>query len=352
MSRAVRIALVVVAALVAGFGAFPAAAAAHGPANPLASSYLARATAVPRGIEAKTVDGDQRMWLRVSPSRSVVVVLDYRGAPYLRFSPAGVAVNRNSGMYYLNQTPVAQTPPAGLTRNAPPDWRPVTGAHQYAWHDGRLHALAAVALSPGAAYVGRWTIPLRVDGRPGAISGGLWHRGAPSLVWFWPMIVLLLCLPAAWRVRRPSLDALVARALAGAVLMAIAVASLGRNLHGRPAVSAFGVVELGVILALVGWALVRVLRHRAGFLTYFAIAFVAVWEGITLLAALFHGYVLMALPAFLARTATVACLGGGAGLVLVAFRLASEAGGSDEVEDEDHREPVDGEDGTLAESLA
>ena len=39
-----------------------------------------------------------------------VVVLDYRGAPYLRFSRSGVDVNQASSMYYLNQTP-AETPP-------------------------------------------------------------------------------------------------------------------------------------------------------------------------------------------------------------------------------------------------
>ena len=87
------------------------------------------------------MDGDQRMWLRV-PAAQTVVVLDYRGAPYLRFSPAGVEVNHNSEMYYLNQTPVAETPPANLTASTPPDWHRVSGGQQYGWHDGRLHALA------------------------------------------------------------------------------------------------------------------------------------------------------------------------------------------------------------------
>ena len=32
-------------------------------------------------------------------------MLDYRGVPYLRFTRSGVAVNENSEMYYLNQTP-------------------------------------------------------------------------------------------------------------------------------------------------------------------------------------------------------------------------------------------------------
>ncbi len=300
---------------------FPGNAAAHGPVAPLASDFQARIAASPVGLDAKVVDGDQRMWLRV-PAQLTVVVLDYRGAPYLRFSPTGVEVNANSEMYYLNQTPVAETPPADLTRTTPAHWQHVSGGHSYGWHDGRLHALATVALAPGASYVGRWTVPLLIGGSAASISGTLWHAGAPSIVWLWPIAVLLLCLLAVRRLRRGELDARMARVLALVVLVAIAVASCGRQLHGRPDISAFGVVELVVILALAGWGLERVLRRRAGFLGYFVIAFVAIWEGITLLPTLFDGFVLMALPAFAARTAAVLCLGGGGGLVLLAFRLA------------------------------
>ena len=82
----------------------PAPAAAHGPVNPAATSYLATVRQAPAGIDAKVVDGDQRMWLQAG-SGQTAVVLDYRGAPYLRFSPAGVQVNTNSSMYYLNQVP-------------------------------------------------------------------------------------------------------------------------------------------------------------------------------------------------------------------------------------------------------
>jgi hypothetical protein len=162
--------LIAVVALVA----FPGVAEAHGPIAPVASSYFAKPLEVPAGLEAKVVDGDLRMWLSV-PADETVVVLDYRGAPYLRFSPGGVAVNYNSSMYYLNQTPFAQTPPGNLTASTPPSWHVVSSGHSYEWHDGRLHALATVALTPGVAFVGRWTVPLRIDGGSAAIGGGLWH---------------------------------------------------------------------------------------------------------------------------------------------------------------------------------
>jgi hypothetical protein len=150
-----------------------------------------------------------------------------------------VAVNHNSAMYYLNQTPFAQTPPANLTARAPPSWHGVSGGHAYEWHDGRLHALASVALVPGVSFVGRWAVPFRADGRLAAIDGGLWHTENQSIVWFWPIVVLLACVLAARRVRRRRLDVLVARLLAVVGLIAVAVAGLGLGLqlHGRPTIS-------------------------------------------------------------------------------------------------------------------
>jgi hypothetical protein len=308
------------AALSAGL-LLPAAAQAHGPIAPVASSYLAKPTVVPAGLEAKAVDGDLRMWLQVPPNRTVIV-LDYRGAPYLRFSPAGVAVNQNSSMFYLNLTPVPAIPPLNLTSTTPPNWHMVSGGHAYEWHDGRLHALAAVALAPGVSYVGRWQVPLRIDGRLTSIYGGLWHADAPPLVWFWPIAVIVLCVLAAWRVRRARLDVLVSRTLAGLAVIGTAVAGLGLELHGRPSVSIFQFVEAAAVLAFVSWATARLLSGRAGYLTCFLIGIGALWAGGELVPTLLDGYVLIALPAFVARTACVVCLGTGAGLLLLVFRLA------------------------------
>lgn len=158
--------------------ALPAAAQAHGAVDPAASSYLARVGQVPEGTDAKVVDGDLRLWLKASP-RTSVVVLDYRGAPYLRFTRAGVFVNRASSMWYLNQVP-AQTPPIGLTARTTPRWQRASGGHSYEWHDGRLHALASAARPAGATYIGRWNVPLRLGGVPTAITGGLYFAPGPS----------------------------------------------------------------------------------------------------------------------------------------------------------------------------
>ena len=301
-------------------GVSPGVAEAHGPVAPVALDYLARVRSLPPGLDAKVVDGDQRMWLR-APRGETVLVLDYDGAPYLRFSGAGVEVNHNSAMWYLNQTPFAWSPPAGLGPRTPPKWRRVSGGHEFGWHDGRLHALATVALNPGASFVGTWRIPILVDGRSSAISGGLWHAGAPSIVWFWPIVVLLLCVWAAWRVRRPEVDRRVARLLGLGALAAIAIAEVGRGLHGRPSVSVVQLLQLAAVLAFVGWGLFRVGLGRAGAFTYFAIALVALWEGFELITTVTHGFVLIALPAFLARAAAVVALGTAAGLIVLMFRL-------------------------------
>ncbi len=310
--------------MVAALVGAPATAQAHGPVAPVATSYLAKVSAVPGGLDAKVVDGYVRMWLSV-PARETVLVLDYIGAPYLRFSATGVQVNENSSMYYLNQTPVAATPPSDLRRTTPPSWHSVSDAHAYEWHDGRLQALASVAVAPGTRYLGRWRIPLVVNGQAAALAGGLWHADAPTLVWFWPIVVLLACVAAALRVRRESLDGLVAKALGIAASVALAVAAAGQSLHGRPNVSVLQIIELAVVLAFATWAIRRVGLERPGYFTFFLVAFVALWEGAKLIPALTHPYVLIALPAVIARAACVLCLATGVALLLFVFRLADRA---------------------------
>ncbi|MGI8630331.1 MAG: hypothetical protein ACR2LV_09260 [Solirubrobacteraceae bacterium] len=66
-------ALALLCALV-GFAAWPGVAGAHGPVAPVASSYLARVNQAPPGTEARVIDGDLRMWLRVSTPHTVIVL--------------------------------------------------------------------------------------------------------------------------------------------------------------------------------------------------------------------------------------------------------------------------------------
>ena len=100
------------------------------------------------------------------------------------------------------------------------------------------------------------------------------------------------------------------RVLAVFTLLGIMLAALGRDLHGRPGLSGFGVVELAVILTFVAWALSRIAHDKASSLILFLIAVVAAWEGVSLIPTLLHGYVLLAVPPLFGRAATVICLGG------------------------------------------
>jgi hypothetical protein len=307
--------IVIVAALAA-----PSVAAAHGPVDPAASSYVAKVARVPTGATVKVIDGDQRLWMRVDPRRTIEI-LDYQGAPYLRFSHAGVQVNAASAMYYLNQVP-AQLPPLRTGPGVGPRWSRVSAGHAYGWHDGRLHALATTAVSPGSRYLGTWSVRLRVDGAPGTIQGGLYYAPSPSIVWFWPILVALACVLAARRLRRPELDERVARGLAAAALAGFTVAVIGQGLHGRPSVSAGQGITLAVALAFTAWAAWRLLRRRHGWFTFFIVAAVVIWEGASLVAVLLDGYVLLALPAAVARVAVVTCLAAGVALLPVVFALA------------------------------
>ena len=228
-------------------------------------------------------------------------------------------------MYYLNQTPVPETPPpTSLGPDTPPAWHHVSSGHAYEWHDGRLHALAAVALTPGDSYVGRWNLPLRVDGRLDPITGGLWHAANPSIVWFWLAIVALACVFAALRLRRRELDVRVARGLALVCLIALTVAGVGEQLHGRPNVSIGQLIVLVVLIAFVCWALRGLVLGRHGWFAFFLIALATLFEGATLIGVLLHGFVLIALPPFVARVAVAACLAAGCALLPVIFRLAEQ----------------------------
>jgi hypothetical protein len=308
------------AAALSGLWLMPAGALADGPVAPTATNYVARVTHTPAGIQAQVVNAYLNLWVKV-PADAHITILDFRGAPWVRFTPAGVAINRNSQEYYLSQVPVPAVPPARLTPTTPPHWIKVSGKHAYSWREGRLHALATIALAPGQRYVGSWQIPVVVNGQERTIKGGMWHYGPPSAVWFWPVLVLLLCAAAAWRVRSPELDRRITLRLALLLLLLVAVGMGGKYLHGSPAVTAGNVALLLVTLAVLGAVAGRLLSGRFGGPLLLITTVIALWAGLTLLPVLTHGYALVALPLLLVRVIAVILLGGALSLALFAARL-------------------------------
>lgn len=120
------------------------------------------------------------------------------------------------------------------------------------------------------------------------------------------------------------------RLLGPAALLGVAVAGVARKLYGRPTVSPFHVVELAAILAFVVWGARRLLVGRLGYLCFFAIALLALWEGVELAPTLIRGFTLAAVPGFVARTSAALCLGAGVGLLPFVFRLVRRISGATE----------------------
>lgn len=228
-----RASLVVALGLLAA-ATLPARAAAHGGLTaPAATSDLATVTHAPRQLEARVIDGDQRLWLRV-PASTAVTVLGLRGEPYLRFSRSGIAVNTNAPSYYLNRArPFA---PPSLAAG-PPVWKTISRGHSTSWHEDRLHALA-LAESGRTGVLGTWAIPLVVAGRRMTVGGTLVHAAAPSLLWLWPLLLAVALAPALLRLRDARLERPAAWLLGSLALGAATAGRLGRELYGRPTVSA------------------------------------------------------------------------------------------------------------------
>ena len=103
------------------------------------------------------------------------------------------------------------------------------------------------------------------------------------------------------------------------------LAALGLQLHGRPTITPFQLVELAAILAFVGWGFSRTLFRAPGYFTCFLIGIAALWAGGEMIMTLLYGFVLIPLPAFTARLVTVLCLGTGASLLPLVFRLADHS---------------------------
>lgn len=294
----------------------PATASAHvGRVAPAATNDLARITSLPRGLEARVVDGDQALWLRASPALTVVV-LGLREEPYLRFSAAGVAVNTRSATWFLDRVrPLAV--PRGITPATAPRWRPLTRYHWWTWHEDRLHALALAAHPGGNAFLGRWVVPLVVDGRRTEIRGGLWQRASASLLWFWPLLLVAACIPALLRLRDARLEAQVGAALAALALGAATAARLGRELYGRPTVST-GQLALVAATCAVALGLGALwLRRDWRSVGAVAIGIAAAYQGLALVSVLRDGWVLSVLPAWAERTAAALSLASGAALLVV-----------------------------------
>jgi hypothetical protein len=305
----------VATAVVGAALACPGAALAHvGKSAPVATNFQARVTGRVPGIDARVVDGDQALWLRAG--RHTVTVPGAEAEPLLRFDAGGVWVNLRSLTAQIDRIDRFDLSPS-VDPHAAPRWHRLTRGHAYRWHEHRLHALEPLAAGR-AAVLGRWSLPLVVDGRRRPLAGVLDYRPPPP-VWAWTGAAALLAVAAALLARRRPRGA-VALALPG-VLAAWAL-RISRELYGRPAVGAVGWIEVA-LTCVVGVALVWGLLRRDEAVrrfTAFLAGFGCLYQGLTMQAVLTHAVALTLLPTAAARLLVVVSLGLGAGALAGGWR--------------------------------
>jgi hypothetical protein len=305
--------------------AMPSTALAHaGKSPPVATNFSARIDGiVPASttVEAKTVDGDQNLWLRTAP-RATVLIPGTVGEPLLRFDPSGVFLNLRSLTAESDRIDRFDLKP-DPNPHAAPLWHRLTSGHSYLWHEHRLHVLEPLARDRRASGpLGRWVVPLVIDGRRHALEGVLVYRKPSSA---WPLIalacVLALIPPGTLAVSSAVSRRVAVVAALGAVLVIWAV-RIGRELYGRPSVGITGEVEIA-LTSLVGAALVYgLVRRDEGVRMFVALlaGFACLYQGLTMLPVLTHAVALTALPTPVARIGVAAIFGLGGGVLAVTLR--------------------------------
>lgn len=295
---------------------------------PVATNFEARIAAATLGsdaLRARVVDGDRQLWLRVNEDTTVSIA-GAEGEPLLLFDHAGVFVNARSLTAAADR--VSRVPgrvaPNPRTR---PVWHRLTRGHSFLWHDHRLHALEPLAKGHRTkAVIGRWSIPISIDGNKRLLAGELTYE-PPGALWPWLLVAGLLA-AGVWLglavARSPAAGSTIAAALV--VTVVVWVLRIGRELYGRPAVGPGGYVLIGLTSGL-GLVFFFGLLHRSEDVRVFTALFVglgALYQGLVMFKVLTHSIALTALPTSAAKLGVAMSLGLGAGLVAIVLRGTPE----------------------------
>ncbi len=233
MSAMRRTLLVATAALVwVGVAAQPASA--HSVSGVSATNFqttLRSVSPTVPGLEVKVVEAGSRLQAE-NRSGQELLVLGYKGEPYLRVGPEGVFQNKLSPATYINASRKGGTPPpeAEQAKVGDTDWEKVSSEPIARWHDHRIHWMGninppEVRNDPDKRHVikmnandPQWSVPMRLGTQDIAAKGDLvWEPGPSPLPWF-ALIVASLAVVVVLG-RRPGWAA--SLAMVTAVLLAV-----------------------------------------------------------------------------------------------------------------------------------
>ena len=138
-------------------------------------------------IDVEIIGGDSFVELTAQPGTDVVVV-GYRGEPYLWFRPDGtVWENEKAPTTYQNLSRFGTDAPAAADPEAEPDWHQVASDHRWAWHDHRTHWMQTtrpLGAGPGDQIL-EAVVPLVVDDADVAVTVASTWQPAPSPLPVW-----------------------------------------------------------------------------------------------------------------------------------------------------------------------
>jgi hypothetical protein len=303
--RPSRLRLVIPVALTAL--ALPAQAAAHGRSPTVALDYRLALDASTRslaGVHVRVLDGDRELELRADPGVRVVVLGSLR-EPILRIDSRGVWANASS--------PTATSDL--LVSSSKHGWVRLHGGRTATWHD---HRLAPPPVSrPGP--VGRFVLPLSVDGRPARISGTFVRVARPS-PWPWLLAGAVFAGVVAVAVRRRGSRAALTVGLGVAAGVAALVEVTTFAFRDAPSggVAYLQVVTAFVVAGVLAGLLLR-LRGRARVHAAGVVGAVAAAVSLSSLPVFWHGVVISALPATAARAVCAFAVAAGVSAALLSF---------------------------------
>ncbi len=129
----------------------------------------------PEGIEADALSGSVPAIFLGLEGAQEVIVMGADAEPFLRFTPDGVEANTHSPSFNTDVTARGGAPLTDLDPAAEPDWQPVASVPRHAWLEGRARPVLDlpqnVIVATQRVELGRWEIPITVDGEPTTLTG-------------------------------------------------------------------------------------------------------------------------------------------------------------------------------------